>query len=89
MVRGWLAWPRGSQAACPLGFITLILAGRRFSIGWLLVHPQARRRGLGSALVDHAVAASAALGAKVVHAETLSTWPAAAGFWHRIAERFD
>lgn len=89
MVRGWLAWPRDSHAACPLGFITLIVAGRRFSIGWLLVHPQSRRRGLGSALVDHVLAASAALGAEVVHAETLSTWPAAAQFWQSTAERLD
>lgn len=89
VVRAWLAWPRAQQAACPLGFITLIAAGRRFSIGWLLVHPQARRRGLGTALVDHVLNASAALGAEVVHAETLTTWPAAAGFWQRIAERLD
>jgi ribosomal protein S18 acetylase RimI-like enzyme len=92
-VHAWLAWPTGAAAVdCvgygPLGLVALVAAGEvprpRFSIAWLLVHPDARRRGIATALVAHAVAHAESLGATRVSAETLSSWPAAVGFWRSI-----
>ncbi|NBW86586.1 MAG: GNAT family N-acetyltransferase, partial [Planctomycetia bacterium] len=87
-VHAWLALDGANSAGAAVrGFVALVVAGRRYSIGWLLVHPAARRRGIGTALVDHAVAEAALLGAREVHADTLSDWPSAVAFWDRMAER--
>jgi ribosomal protein S18 acetylase RimI-like enzyme len=96
-VHAWLAWPTGAvtraaAAGCvdsvPLGLVALVAAGTkpqpRCSIAWLLVHPDARRRGIATALVAHAVAHAKSLGATRVSAETLSSWQAAVGFWRSI-----
>lgn len=69
------------------GFLALVVAPPRHSIGWLLVHPVARRRGVGTALVDRAVAEAALLGAREVHVETHTGWAAAVAFWNRMAIR--
>lgn len=90
-VRGWLAWPReanfggGVDAA---GLVTLVESrddgdAARWSIGWLLVRPEARRRGLGRALVTTAVGHARAAGAEAVWAETSAAWSAAA-FWRAV-----
>ena len=96
-VHAWLAWPAGTAAIAatvnavdtvPIGLVALVAAGAmpqpRFTIAWLLVHPEARRRGIATALVAHAVAHAESLGATQVSAETLSSWPAAVGFWRSI-----
>lgn len=97
--RGWLAWPTaewlptgdaGGDTGCPLGLLTAVVRpaadGPRLSIAWLLVHPRARRRGVGTALVATAIAAAADLGAGQVTAETSPVWPAAGAFWRSLAD---
>ena len=88
----WMAWPRTPDdtlsAAGPCGFVTLVeahdRAGRaRWSIGWLLVHPAARRQGLARALVATALNQARTAGAAEVFTETSSLWPAAA-FWQAV-----
>lgn len=76
----------------PAGFVLVIQAtgefGRRFSIGSLLVHPRVRRQGVGSALVDRAVAHVRGRGGESCHVETLGQWQAAVAFWLRTADRY-
>ena len=96
-VQAWLAWPldermppavatpaTGLPPRHPLGLVTLVVVPAvppRASIGWLLVDPAFRRRGVAQALVTAALAAAHAAGTERVTAETLPTWPAAAAFW--------
>ncbi|MCE9630765.1 MAG: GNAT family N-acetyltransferase [Planctomycetia bacterium] len=72
----------------PAGMVTLTVAGqgeaRRFSIGWLVVAPAARRRGVATALVRHALAQAQVAGAAVVYVETLGTWADADAFWRSL-----
>lgn len=89
----WLARPRtaGNDAdagVVPVGLVSLVQSidrvGRnRWSIGWLLVRPAARRQGLGRGLVAVAVRHARDAGADVVRAETSAAWPAAR-FWQAI-----
>ncbi|MFN7811183.1 MAG: GNAT family N-acetyltransferase [Planctomycetia bacterium] len=88
----WLAWaisPAGKTGtAGPSGLVTLVESrGRtgaaRFSISWLIVRPDARRQGLGRALVAAAVSRARSAGADVVWTETSRDWPAAE-FWRAV-----
>ncbi len=83
-VWAWIAREHAKESR-PVGFVALIRAGSaadpRWSIGWLVVDPASRRRGIGTALVATAVRFAGAHGASVVHAETLEKWPAAVAFW--------
>lgn len=96
-VHGWLAWSTETIAGaektrdCPLGLVTLVASSppsggsaRRFSIGWLVVHPEARRRGVAGALVNHAVQHARACGASAIFADTRADWPAAVAFWQAL-----
>lgn len=83
-VWAWVAWSE-TAGADPAGLVMLVRAVKgdlaRWSIGWLVVNPAHRRRGIGMALVATAARFAGARGASVVHAETLETWPAAMAFW--------
>jgi GNAT superfamily N-acetyltransferase len=89
----WMAWTQTSvdavPAAVPCGVVTLVAAhdrvgAARWSIGWLLVHPDVRRRGVARALVACAVGHARAAGAKAVWTETSARWPVAAAFWRAV-----
>ncbi|MFM7136767.1 MAG: GNAT family N-acetyltransferase [Planctomycetota bacterium] len=70
------------------GMISLVQSqspiGIRHSIGWLLVHPQARRRGLARALVAHACRRAADMDAGRVWAECRSDWAESLAFWRAV-----
>lgn len=86
----WLAWPDIAPRGDAIGVITLVVVGAaaeppRASIGWLLVAPAHRRRGVATALVARAAEHARSLGIDRISADTLSKWSAAAGFWRSIA----
>jgi GNAT superfamily N-acetyltransferase len=86
----WTAEARPADAASgPVGLISLVTtAGRhaaeRHTIGWLLVHPLARRQGVGRMLVMAAVAAARAAGAREVWIEVHPGWTDAWPFWQSM-----
>jgi GNAT superfamily N-acetyltransferase len=69
----WMAWTAHDR-----------VGAARWSIGWLLVHPDVRRRGVARALVACAVGHARAAGAKAVWTETSARWPVAAAFWRAV-----
>ncbi|MEX0668920.1 MAG: GNAT family N-acetyltransferase [Pirellulales bacterium] len=85
------AWLARADTIDPAGLVTLtvVTAGvkRRFSIGWLLVAPAARRRGVATALACRALVQAQAAGASEVHVETLESWTDADAFWQNLAAR--
>jgi len=98
-VEAWLALPDG----CPgshapgqpvpelLGLVTLVAgrsaAGERASIAWLLVHPEARRSGIGRLLVGRALQRARAQGAREIEVECRSDWQEAIAFWEAVGFR--
>lgn len=92
-VHAWLASAADAKTAVDscLGLVALVESSartaRRFSISWLIVSRHARRRGIGTALVDHAVRTAGTLGATHVFADTRADWPAARAFWNATAAR--
>ncbi len=89
-VQAWLAWETvvAGKPAVPRGFVTLVAtpaaAGTRHAIGWLVVDPAARRRGVARALVAAALGAARRHGAEAVWVETAPAWPEAAAFWRAV-----
>ena len=67
-----------------IGVVTLAQTATGWSIPWLLVHPAARRRGVGRMLVNTAVNHARSQGAIAVTAETLAAWGNAAAFWPAV-----
>lgn len=89
-VYAWLAMSQ-AEPSQPLGLVAVVEAGkrepRRFSIAWLIVHPQARRRGIATTLVDQALDVARSRGAARVAVETRATWVSAASFWRATTSR--
>lgn len=85
-VETWLAWPACEPPTGePAGLATLVTVSggqpTRVSIGWLLVHPAARGRGLGRRLVASLLTVARQRTIASVWVETRSDWLAATAFW--------
>jgi ribosomal protein S18 acetylase RimI-like enzyme len=81
----WLAEEQGHVVAT-------VMAGYDGHRGWLYslgVHPDARRAGLGRALVAHAERALGALGCPKVNLQVLSAKPDANAFWRSVGYESD
>jgi ribosomal protein S18 acetylase RimI-like enzyme len=89
-VHAWLAMSK-AEPSHPLGLVAVVEAGdrepRRFSIAWLLVHPQSRRRGIATTLVDQALDVARSRGAARVAVETRANWVSATSFWRSMTSR--
>ena len=89
-VEAWLAVvPTAEDARVrPVGLISLVqcrsVTGIRHSIGWVLVHPAARRRGVARALVTQACSRAVELAADSVWVECRSDWADAMAFWRAV-----
>jgi GNAT superfamily N-acetyltransferase len=89
-VEAWLATipAPGDGSPRAAGLVSLVesrsATGIRHSIGWLLVHPAARRQGVGRALVSHACRRAAEQAAQRVWVECRSDWPEAMAFWQAV-----
>lgn len=82
-VDSWVA-TAGAEGEC-VGIVTLVTTAAAVSVGWLLVHPGWRRRGIGRALVAAAVAGAAERGRGPVTADTRSDWAGAVAFWQALS----
>lgn len=100
LVETWLALPTGcssGHAPAPpagpelLGFVTVVAgrstAGERASISWLLVHPEARRSGIGQLLFGQACHRARAQRAGEIEVECRSEWQEAIAFWKALGFR--
>jgi [ribosomal protein S18]-alanine N-acetyltransferase len=79
-----LELPTKLLAALPGGFALGRVAGPEAELLTLAVHPEARRRGLGSALVAAFASQAAAAGAKECLLEVAVTNAAARGLYRRL-----
>lgn len=86
IVSAFLAW-NATGGGAATGLVAVVTTGssrRRHSIGWLLVAPFARRRGVGTSLVHAAVDEVRSAGGTEVWVDTHADWPDAIAFWHRL-----
>lgn len=87
-VAAWLAVADPGPSSLPLGLVTLVTSGpaalQRHSIAWLLVHPDARRTGVGRLLAEQACRRAWQAAAARVWVECLSDWTEAMAFWRAL-----
>ena len=84
-VEAWLAVTTDQDPPRAIGLVTLVKAGAtphtRWSMAWLLVHPAARRQGVGRRLTAEACRRADQFGAEAIWVECRSDWREALGFW--------
>ena len=84
-VEAWLALTADQDPPRAIGLVTLVKAGTtphiRWSMAWLLVHPAARRQGVGRRLTVEACRRAHQLGAAAIWVECRSDWREALAFW--------
>lgn len=87
-VEAWLALDILAAIPEPRGIVVLVRgsggAALRHSISWLLVHPAARRRGVGRWLAAKACRRACTLGATEVFIECHAAWHHAIAFWRSV-----
>jgi len=86
-VEAWLAVCDSDGDDRTLGLVTLVesqACAARHSLGWLLVHPGARRRGVGRLLVTEACQRVRQLGGDRVWVEVRREWSGAVAFWRAM-----
>jgi ribosomal protein S18 acetylase RimI-like enzyme len=88
-VEAWLAESAPEQEDSDLlGLVSLVAGrsarGQRISIAWLLVHPEARRRGIGRLLVGQACRRAHAWGGSELQVECRADWQGAIAFWEAM-----
>lgn len=87
-IAGWVAVPDSVDDGSVLGLATLATSrgkvGCRQSIAWLLVHPSARRQGLGRALVETIFHETWNRDQPEIWIECHTAWRDAIEFWKRI-----
>jgi len=75
-----------------VGLISLVTTSgqrgtSRHAIGWLLVHPQARRQGVGRMLAAAAIDAAHAAAAREIWIEVHPGWTGTWSFWQSMGFR--
>lgn len=89
-VEGWLAISASpdADAGRVVGLVSLVAslatAEVRHSIGWLLVHPDARGRGVGRSLVAKACLRAVERSPGPVWVECRTDWLVAMAFWRAV-----
>lgn len=77
--------PRPAETDAPLvGLVSLVTTPRRHAIGWLLVHPAARRQGVGRALAAAAIDFARERAAREIWVEVHPDWSGAWAFWRSV-----
>jgi ribosomal protein S18 acetylase RimI-like enzyme len=90
-VEAWVALSLPGSNGNVVGLATLVTgsksAGLRRSIAWLLVHPCARRQGIGRALVDTICHEVANRDQPEIWVECHAKWHEAIAFWRSMGFR--
>jgi GNAT superfamily N-acetyltransferase len=87
-VEAWVAVPSSSGNAIVLGLAALVTSsgstGLRKSVAWLLVHPSARRRGIGRSLVETLCHEVSSRDQPEIWVECHTKWEIAMAFWRSM-----
>ncbi len=90
-VEAWVALPGSGSDDDVVGLATMVTStgsvGVRRSIAWLLVHPSARRQGVGRALVETVCQEVSRRDQPEIWIECHTKWQSALAFWRSLGFR--